>query len=169
VSTSKVVITGAMGAGKTTVGRALAQRLGWPLRDSDDDISQLTGYTGARIALRDNIEALHALEAKVLLQALATPGAAVINAAGSTIESAGCREAMQQAFVVWLDPPEDVLAERRRSGSHRRLLGSQEAQELARRRRPWLERIADLRIDTRIPPDATASSIIDAMSSRGPR
>ena len=163
MTASKIVIAGAMGAGKTTVGRALAARLGWPLADSDDDIERLTGRNGAAIAAEDGVEALHALEAEVLQQALQAPGPAVIDAAGSTVESSRCREALREVFVVWLDPPEDVLTERRQSGSHRRPIDETEARRLARRRRGWLEEVADLRIEAPLSPDEAVGRVMAAL------
>src|SRR4029079_2295269 len=73
-----VVIVGLMGSGKTTVGRELAARLGWPLRDSDREIEAATGHTVR--ALRDEIgvDAMHELEARQLLDALSSPGPAVV-------------------------------------------------------------------------------------------
>ena len=51
-----VVILGAMGVGKSTTGRALADRLGMAFRDSDADIEQLMGDSGAILADRHGIE-----------------------------------------------------------------------------------------------------------------
>ena len=69
-----VVLVGLMGAGKTTVGRRLAARLGWPWHDSDADIEAATGMTVRELRDRDGVDAMHDLEAAQLLQALAEPG-----------------------------------------------------------------------------------------------
>ena len=68
-----IVLVGLMGSGKSTVAAALAAALGVPLRDSDADIERDTGLTGRDIAARDGIDALHALEARHLLDALGRP------------------------------------------------------------------------------------------------
>ena len=86
-----IVLVGLMGSGKTTVGAALAAALGVPLRDSDADIERDTGLTGRDIAARDGIDALHALEARQLLDALDEPGTTVITAAASTLDDPACR------------------------------------------------------------------------------
>ncbi len=65
-----VVLVGLMGAGKTTVGRRLAARLGWPWHDSDADIEAATGLTVRDLRERDGVEAMHDLEAAQLLHAL---------------------------------------------------------------------------------------------------
>jgi len=56
-----------------------------------------------------------------------------------------------------------VLAERRQRGSHRRPVDEQEARRLARRRKRWLERVADLRIESPLSPEATVARIMAAL------
>lgn len=71
-----------MGSGKTEVGRRPAALLGWRWRDSDSDIGAATGLTVRELLERDGIEAMHAIEARHLLDALAEPGPSVMSAAG---------------------------------------------------------------------------------------
>src|SRR5215208_4289943 len=73
-----VVVVGLMGSGKTTVGRALADRLGWPFRDSDPEIQAVTGRTVRELRDDLGVDAMHDLEADQLLDALAAPGPAVV-------------------------------------------------------------------------------------------
>lgn len=63
---------------------------------------------------RDGVEAMHALEAKHLLDALAEPEPNVISAAASTVEVPACREALKapDVAVVWLRASPEVLARR---------------------------------------------------------
>ena len=109
-----VVIVGLMGSGKTAVGRRLAALLGWSWRDSDRDIEAATGLTVRGLRERDGVEAMHALEARHLLDALAEPGPSVISAAASTVEVRECRAAMTApgVAVLWLRAKPDVLARR---------------------------------------------------------
>ena len=95
-----VVLVGLMGSGKSTVGRVLAERLGWPMRDSDREIELATG--GTVKALRDEIgvDAMHDLEARQLLDALAIPGPAVVSPAASVIDVEACRDALRAPGVA---------------------------------------------------------------------
>lgn len=109
-----VVLVGLMGSGKTTIGRRLAARLGWPLRDSDRDINAATGLTVRELRDRDGIEAMHAIEARHLLDALADPNPSVISAAASTVEVPACHEALMapDVAVIWLRATPAALARR---------------------------------------------------------
>ncbi|MEY2471263.1 MAG: shikimate kinase [Actinomycetota bacterium] len=138
-----------MASGKTTVGRSLADALGRPFLDCDDLLTARTGETAAQIADRDGVDALHVLEAEVLLAALARPDATVITAAASTIEDAACRAALADAAVMWLRGDPAVLARRARNESHRPLAGDVEAQlrAQAERRDPLFAGVADITVD----------------------
>ena len=58
-----LVLVGPMGAGKSTVGRRLAARLGFPFSDLDDDIEAAAGRTISEIFEEDGEDAFRALEA----------------------------------------------------------------------------------------------------------
>jgi len=134
-----------MATGKTTLGRAIAEGLGRPLVDSDEQLEHDTGLTAAQIADRDGLDALHAREAELLLAALADPQPSVIAAAASTIEDARCRRALADAFVIWVRVDADVLAQRVREKGHRPLAGDVDAQlrEQVARRHPLFAEVAD--------------------------
>ncbi len=159
-----IVLVGLMGSGKTTVGAALADALGVPHRDSDTDITRETGMTGREHAARDGIEALHALEAGHLLDALAQPTATVISAAASILDDLACRSALRDPrhLVVWLDASPAALAARLKPDDHRPDLGSDFADVLERQatqRTPALREIADLTLDATLPPAELVDTI----------
>jgi shikimate kinase len=112
-----VVVVGLMGAGKSAVGRRLARRLGWTWRDSDADIEADTGLTVRELRDREGVDAMHAREARQLLDALAGPGPSVISAAASAVDVPECRAALRApgVAVVWLRAAPAVLARRFRS------------------------------------------------------
>jgi shikimate kinase len=124
-----VVLMGLMGAGKTTVGRALAERLGWPLDDSDLSIEARQGATVRELSERLGVAAMHRLEAEHLLGALAQPQPSVVCAAASVVEDEACVAALARGdvFPVWLELDVQTLAARFSSGPHRPVLDADAA------------------------------------------
>lgn len=145
-----IVVMGLMGAGKSTVARLLADALGRPMRDSDADLEARYGTTAAAMAAGLGADELHAREALVLRGALEARPAPVVAAAASTVENPETRRALASAFVVFLDGPPEVLAERMKSSPHRphfkpdlvRMLTEQRDLRL-----PWFREVADLTVD----------------------
>ena len=115
-----IVVIGAMGSGKTTVGERLAVALGRVFVDSDRSIEARTGRSGREIAETDGVEALHGLEKDVLHESMARDDPAVIAAAASVIEDPEVRGALAGAFCVWVTADPGILTERSARGSHRR-------------------------------------------------
>jgi shikimate kinase len=110
-----------MGAGKTTVGTAVARRLGWPFLDNDRLVRDLTGRAPAEIDATDGEAALHAAELAALEAALARPGGAVIAVAGAVVDVPAARQRLREAgHVVWLRARPETLRERIGSGAGRR-------------------------------------------------
>jgi shikimate kinase len=154
-----VVLVGAMGTGKSTIGRPLAAALGRRFVDNDDALEARVGMSAAQLAERDGIDALHDLEATLLLEALAAPDGAVIAAAASTIERADVRAALaENAFVVLLRADPAVLA-RRLPSSTRPFEDRDPADvvaEQARTRDALFAETADVTIETGVEPVATS-------------
>ena len=120
-----------MGAGKSTIGRRVADALGRPFLDNDELLERSTGHTAAELAATEGIDALHRAEADVLLEALRTPGPAVIAAAASTITVEAVRHALREVTVVWLRAAPEALAARL-PGSPTRPFGGADLQRLVR-------------------------------------
>lgn len=115
-------MVGMMGAGKSAVGRTLAQTLGVPFLDSDDEIVKAAAMTIPEIFERDGEAFFRARETEVLKRLLASePG--VISTGGGAFLAAENREAITEAGVsVWLRADLDLLWERVRHKSTRPLL-----------------------------------------------
>jgi shikimate kinase len=146
-----IVFVGGMASGKSSAARALAQRLGRPLRDSDEELTEASGRTGRETAARKGVAALHRAEAAHLLHAVATTEPSVIAAAASVVENERCLEALQATDVVWLRVRPETAVRRMGGQAHRRSLGPDPIQALttlAERRAPRYRRVADVTIDT---------------------
>jgi shikimate kinase len=154
----RVLLIGMMGAGKSTTGRLLAERLGWPYLDSDDEVERQTGRTVPEIWKADGELAFRTEESRVLAQACASNGPAVVSVAGGAVLEADNRVRIRQAgLVVWLRADVATLASRVGAGAGRPLLEGGPAAALARlseERAPLYSDLADLvfDVDTMTPP-----------------
>jgi len=168
----RVVLIGMMGAGKSTTGRLLAERLGWPHLDSDDEIERQTGRTVPQIWKADGETAFRAEESRVLAQATTSDGPAVIAVAGGAVLDPENRARIREAgMVVWLRAGVAVLAARVGSGAGRPLLEDGPAaalQRLSAERAPLYADLADLVFDVdRMSPAQVADQIVAALRGRG--
>ncbi len=165
-----VVLVGLMGSGKSTVGRIVADRLGYPLIDSDTAIEERTG-SSVRELWEDGGEAAYRqLESDVVLTALTADAPAVIAAPGGVVMDADVREALTSAFVVWLRVDALTLASRVRQGDHRPLLGSDPRTvltQMAEEREGLYREVADLTLDVdEIGPESLADHVLDALPTQ---
>ena len=148
-----VVVTGLMGAGKTTVGRELAGRLGWSWRDSDADIEARPARPSASCAIARASTRCTRARPPSSSTRWRRPEPSVISAAASVIDDPAARAAMRApgVAVIWLHARPDVLAERFDSADeHRPAYGdSPEAflAEQAARREPLLGEVGAHVID----------------------
>lgn len=153
-----------MAAGKTTLGRLLAGHLDRPFIDSDEQIEQRFGMSGRELAARDGVAALHAAEARALVEALGQRRPSVIAAAASVADSphAVTTLAGSDAVVVLVDCPTPVLVHRLSdSGAHRRPIPIDEfATRTAERRKTLFELEPAVVVDTSLmSPDESAAEV----------
>lgn len=113
---SSIALVGFMGAGKTTVGSALAERLGWRFVDLDVLIEAAERRTIPEIFGQDGEARFRHLETSVLEKALADRESAflVISLGGGAFVTEGVRDILQGHSVptVWLDAPVEELFRR---------------------------------------------------------
>lgn len=116
-----LVLLGMMGAGKTTVGRALAARTGWRYLDNDQLVSAATGRTPEEIDATDGTDALHAAEAAALRHALGLPPPLIAGAAAGVVEDEPSLRLLRAGpLVVYLRARPQTLRARIGSGGGRR-------------------------------------------------
>ena len=175
-SITRIALIGLRGTGKSTVGKLLADRLGWSFADSDDAVELNAGKTIARIFAEDGEPRFRDLEANAVVEkfsqdriVLATGGGAILRTATRSLLKAN-------GFVVWLTGPVAVLAERlaidSTTTSRRPLLtamtGSEELAALNVVREPLYREIAHLAVDTKNrTPDEIATTIERAFPVKG--
>lgn len=95
-----VVLVGAPGSGKSTVGALLAARLAVPFRDVDSVIEARAGKPVAEIFADDGEATFRALEETTTAELLEQPG--VLSLGGGAVLSAAIRRSLQGHSVVWL-------------------------------------------------------------------
>jgi shikimate kinase len=168
--TPRILLVGMMGAGKTTTGRLLAERLGWGYRDSDADVESTTGLTVPELFARDGEAAFRGVEAGVLTAACADPTPSVVSVAGGAVLSAENRRLIAASgIVVWLRARPETLAARVGDGLGRPLLGEDPAEAMLRLhavRAPLYAEVADVVLDVdELDPVSVAQRVIDAMDA----
>ena len=109
-------LVGFMGAGKTSVGRVLSVRLGWPFEDLDDRIEAQEGRSVAEIFRDAGEEGFRRAETAALRQVLTGVGSSprIIALGGGAIAQAENTRLLQQseAAMVFLDAPVEELFRR---------------------------------------------------------
>ncbi|HLN18020.1 MAG TPA: shikimate kinase [Acidimicrobiales bacterium] len=145
-----LLLVGMMGSGKTTVGRLLADRLGWPFFDSDAEVEAATGKSVPEIFEERGEAAFRAAETEALQDGVADGPSVVAVAGGAVLDPANRDLIARSGRVVWLRARPATLVGRVGSGEGRPLLGDDPADALVRLdavRRPLYAELADEVID----------------------
>lgn len=119
----RIFLSGLMGAGKTTVARALAERTSLPLFDLDELIVEQVGGSISEYFRRRGEGAFREVERATLQRLLSEQPAGIFAlGGGAVIARQTRRELLQAGFLVTLDAPDEVLAQRVSGGQGRPLL-----------------------------------------------
>jgi shikimate kinase len=111
VTSDKIYLVGFMAAGKTTVARALAARLGWPAEDLDELIEARERRTVADIFARNGEPYFRTLEREILRLLLPLRHVVVATGGGTFMDPDNRAAINMDGVSIWLDVPfEEVLA-----------------------------------------------------------
>ncbi|WP_036921645.1 shikimate kinase [Propionicicella superfundia] len=160
-----IAVVGAPGAGKTTIGRALATALGLSFVDVDARVEEVAGKPIAEIFVTDGEPHFRALEVEQTLAALTGPG--VVSLGGGAVVSAEIRRALAGHTVVWLRVSAAQAARRAGLNASRPLLWGNlrsRLQTLLAERTPLYEEVATIAVDTdHTDPADVVASILSAV------
>ncbi len=167
-----VALVGLMGAGKSTVGRRLAAKLGRPFTDSDDEIEKAAGLSVADIFALHGEEEFRRVEHKVLQRLLEGPPQVLATGGGAYLNPATRDLMRNHAVTIWLNADLETLWKRVSRRNHRPLLQRPDAKEvlssLFDERRSIYE-LADLTVPSVDGPHSkTVVSIIKALETWTP-
>jgi 3-dehydroquinate synthase/shikimate kinase/3-dehydroquinate synthase len=142
-----IVLVGFMGAGKTTVGRLLAQQLGLRFADSDLAIEQRCGRSVREIFAADGEAAFRAREQEVIAELMRGPDA-VVALGGGALQHQDTRRLLRSALVVYLQVSYDEVLRRVGGDAGRPLLRRPDLADVYRRRLAVYQSVAALTVAT---------------------
>ncbi|MBS1189208.1 MAG: shikimate kinase [Rhodocyclaceae bacterium] len=117
-----IYLVGLMGAGKTTIGRQLAKRLGRPFFDSDHEIEARTGVRIPTIFEIEGEEGFRRREAHTIAELAAERNIVLATGGGVVLNPENRRQLHDSGWVVYLNVPPRLLYERTRHDRNRPLL-----------------------------------------------
>ncbi len=150
-----IVMVGLMGAGKSSVGRRLAQRLGLPFVDADDEIEAAAGCTIPDFFTRFGEDEFRRGEERVICRLLEGPPQVVATGGGAFMSELTREKVKQKAISIWLRAELDVLLRRVKRRNNRPLLAGKDQRQVLREL-----------MDVRYPVYAEADVVVD--SGEGP-
>ena len=163
VTTRGAVLVGFMGAGKSSVGKELARRLGAEFLDVDDRVEADAGRKIGEIFVMEGEQAFREREREAIRDAVSIPGRVIATGGGAFLDGENRQRLKAYAPVVFLDVSPATALERLAGDTSRPLLSGEDREkavtELMERRRPAY-READFRVSTEnLPADRVAEEV----------
>jgi shikimate kinase/3-dehydroquinate synthase len=173
LKSENIFLVGLMGAGKTTIGRILARKLGMRFVDSDHEIEARTGASIPWIFEIEGEASFRRREAEVIRDLTAQDGLVLATGGGAVLDPASRAFLKQRGRVVYLRASVNSIMLRTTNDKSRPLLQTadprKKLEELTAQREPLYREIADLVIDTGRPNvQSMVQTILTQLSALGP-
>lgn len=148
-----IVIIGLMGSGKSTVGRLVAQMLGFHFADTDHMIIEEAGCSIPEIFAREGESGFRLRESAALRSLLGRRHCVIATGGGIVTQERNRYLLRHLGFITWLEADPKLLARRTAGNNDRPLLRGEEPplqklERLLAERKPLYKELADLRIQT---------------------
>jgi shikimate kinase len=166
-----VALVGMMGAGKSSIGRRLADRLGLPFKDADTEIELAAGCSITEIFERYGEPAFRDGERRVIARLLAEPPQVLATGGGAFVDDVTRAQIKSDTISVWIKAPVEILLSRVKRRETRPLLKDGDPREtlerlMAEREASYSE--ADIAIESGDGPHTLAvDRIVAALRDRG--
>ena len=166
-----IFLVGLMGAGKTTVGRALAKKLNKRFIDSDHEIESRTGASIPVIFEIEGEEGFRRREAEVIRDLTAQQGVILATGGGAVLRPENRAFLKERGTVIYLRAAVNQILQRTSRDKNRPLLQTADPrkrlEDLTREREPLYREVADLIVETGRPNIAAlVQSILDQLAER---
>jgi shikimate kinase len=165
-----IVLIGFMGSGKSSAGRILAQKTGWPRFDTDEIVSARIGRTIAEIFAEFGEEKFRDAETEAVKGLSAVAPGVIVTGGGIVLRPENVELLRRVGMLVHLEADEETLFRRVSRRATRPLLQTENPRatltELLRVRLPLYRQAADFHLDTsQLTHDEVAEAVIKKMES----
>ena len=167
---NNIFLVGLMGAGKTTIGRMLARRLGMQFVDSDHEIEARTGASVPWIFEIEGEPSFRRREADMIRELTAASGLVLATGGGAVLNPDSRRLLSERGTVIYLRASVNSILARTSHDKNRPLLQTadprKKLEDLTAQREPLYREIADLVIDTGRPNvQSMVQTILDQLAA----